>query len=115
MEFEAHCRKGFGKDHTKFSPVATASYRLLPDIKFLTPVTGSLAVELKVTFISSRPQTLRFRAICPIHCTRGTSLTHLTYLHLTSFHVTSRHPSSLHTLPHLIAISLAGNVSDAGI
>lgn len=30
IEFEAHCRKGVGKDHTKFSPVATASYRLLP-------------------------------------------------------------------------------------
>lgn len=30
IEFEAHCRKGIGKDHTKFSPVATASYRLLP-------------------------------------------------------------------------------------
>ena len=30
IEFEAHCRKGLGKDHTKFSPVATASYRLLP-------------------------------------------------------------------------------------
>ena len=50
MEFEAHCRKGMGKDHTKFSPVATASYRLLPDIKLLTPVTGALAVELKVSY-----------------------------------------------------------------
>lgn len=30
IEFEAHCRKGVGKDHTKFSPVSTASYRLLP-------------------------------------------------------------------------------------
>lgn len=30
IEFEAHCRKGIGKDHTKFSPCATASYRLLP-------------------------------------------------------------------------------------
>lgn len=48
MEFEAHCRKGLGKDHTKFSPVATASYRLLPDIRLLTPVTGPLAHELKV-------------------------------------------------------------------
>lgn len=30
IEFEAHCRKGIGKDHAKFSPVATAAYRLLP-------------------------------------------------------------------------------------
>jgi DNA-directed RNA polymerases I and III subunit RPAC1 len=30
---EAHCEKGVGKDHAKFSPVATASYRLLPHIE----------------------------------------------------------------------------------
>jgi DNA-directed RNA polymerase alpha subunit len=30
IALEAHARKGIGKDHTKFSPVATASYRLLP-------------------------------------------------------------------------------------
>mmetsp|Transcript_16612 Transcript_16612/g.15964 ORF Transcript_16612/g.15964 Transcript_16612/m.15964 type:complete len:343 (+) Transcript_16612:133-1161(+) len=47
IEFEAHCRKGLGKDHTKFSPVATASYRLLPDVRFLEPVTGDLALELQ--------------------------------------------------------------------
>ncbi|CAM9341335.1 unnamed protein product [Discosporangium mesarthrocarpum] len=29
---EMHCRKGNGKDHAKFSPVATASYRLLPRV-----------------------------------------------------------------------------------
>jgi len=46
IEFEAHCRKGVGKDHAKFSPVATASYRLLPDIDFLQPVTGARAEEL---------------------------------------------------------------------
>lgn len=28
------CRKGNGRDHAKFSPVATASYRLLPRIRF---------------------------------------------------------------------------------
>ena len=47
IEFEAHCRLGVGKDHTKFSPVATASYRLLPDISFASPVTGDAARELK--------------------------------------------------------------------
>ena len=30
IEFEAHCRRGLGKDHAKFSPCATAFYRLLP-------------------------------------------------------------------------------------
>mmetsp|Transcript_19969 Transcript_19969/g.33435 ORF Transcript_19969/g.33435 Transcript_19969/m.33435 type:complete len:383 (+) Transcript_19969:120-1268(+) len=47
IEFEAHCRKGVGKDHTKYSPVATASYRLLPDIVLNTPITGNDAEELK--------------------------------------------------------------------
>ncbi|KAJ1995410.1 DNA-directed RNA polymerase core subunit rpc40 [Coemansia spiralis] len=36
---ELHCEKGIGKDHAKFSPVATASYRLLPDIQILEDIT----------------------------------------------------------------------------
>lgn len=32
IQLEAHCVKGVGKDHAKFSPCATASYRLLPGI-----------------------------------------------------------------------------------
>jgi DNA-directed RNA polymerase I and III subunit RPAC1 len=47
IEFEAHCVKGVGKDHAKFSPVATASYRLLPEITFAEPITGDRAQELK--------------------------------------------------------------------
>ncbi|KAJ0399335.1 hypothetical protein P43SY_001524 [Pythium insidiosum] len=46
IALEAHCRKGVGKDHAKFSPVATASYRLLPHIEFKTPVTGPMAKKL---------------------------------------------------------------------
>ena len=46
IALEAHARKGIGKDHTKFSPVATASYRLLPDIRFPTPITGDRAQQL---------------------------------------------------------------------
>ncbi|XP_040283597.1 DNA-directed RNA polymerases I and III subunit RPAC1 [Bufo bufo] len=41
-----HCVKGIGKDHAKFSPVATASYRLLPEITLLRPVEGELAERL---------------------------------------------------------------------
>ncbi|CAO1631085.1 unnamed protein product [Sympodiomycopsis kandeliae] len=33
LRMELHCEKGIGKDHAKFSPVATASYRLLPHIE----------------------------------------------------------------------------------
>ena len=48
IELEAHAVKGVGKDHAKFSPVATASYRLLPEITVNTEkVTHELAHELK--------------------------------------------------------------------
>ena len=47
INLEAHCHKGIGKDHSKYSPCATASYRLMPDIRFGAPVQGALAHELK--------------------------------------------------------------------
>lgn len=43
---EAHCIKGMGKEHAKWSPVATAWYRLLPEAVLLRPVEGDLAEEL---------------------------------------------------------------------
>ena len=46
ITLEAHAVKGIGKDHAKFSPVATASYRLLPAVQLLKPVYDDLAVEL---------------------------------------------------------------------
>lgn len=39
-----------GKDHAKFSPVATASYRLLPEISLLQPIEGDLAEKLQKCF-----------------------------------------------------------------
>lgn len=39
-----------GKDHAKFSPVATASYRLLPEITLLEPIEGEKAERLKHCF-----------------------------------------------------------------
>lgn len=39
--------KGIGKDHAKFSPVATASYRLMPGVELKAPVTGADAEQLK--------------------------------------------------------------------
>ncbi|KAJ2376362.1 DNA-directed RNA polymerase core subunit rpc40 [Coemansia sp. RSA 2607] len=47
---EMHCEKGVGKDHAKFSPVATASYRLLPEIQLLEDITGEDADALKECF-----------------------------------------------------------------
>lgn len=41
------CEKGIGKTHSKWSPVCTAYYRLLPDIKFKETIKGEDAKELK--------------------------------------------------------------------
>ncbi|XP_036403144.1 DNA-directed RNA polymerases I and III subunit RPAC1 [Megalops cyprinoides] len=50
LDIIMHCVKGIGKDHAKFSPVATASYRLLPEITLLQPVEGETAERLKRCF-----------------------------------------------------------------
>lgn len=34
IELEAHAMKGMGKSHAKWSPVATAWYRMLPEVIF---------------------------------------------------------------------------------
>lgn len=39
-------RQSVGKDHAKYSPVSTASYRLLPEIVFTEPVQGEAAEKL---------------------------------------------------------------------
>jgi len=46
IDLRMHCVKGVGCDHAKFSPVATASYRLLPEITLLRPITGDLTERL---------------------------------------------------------------------
>lgn len=46
VALEAHCRKGVGKDHAKFSPVATASYRLMPKVELLERFEGADAMRL---------------------------------------------------------------------
>ncbi|OWF55187.1 DNA-directed RNA polymerases I and III subunit RPAC1-like [Mizuhopecten yessoensis] len=50
LDLKLRCVKGLGKDHAKFSPVATASYRLLPEITLLQPVVNHLAEKLKNCF-----------------------------------------------------------------
>ncbi|KAF7383466.1 hypothetical protein HZH66_012816 [Vespula vulgaris] len=45
-----HAVKGIGRDHAKFSPVATATYRLLPDIQITKTVRGEMAQRLKSCF-----------------------------------------------------------------
>lgn len=43
---EVVCEKGIGKTHAKWSPVCTAYYRNLPDIRILEPIIGADAEEL---------------------------------------------------------------------
>jgi len=50
IDLELHCVKGIGKDHAKFSPVATASYRLLPDIIITKPILGKDAEKFQKCF-----------------------------------------------------------------
>lgn len=50
LDIELHCCKNIGKVHAKWSPVATASYRLMPEITLTQRVTGSKAHRLKDCF-----------------------------------------------------------------
>jgi DNA-directed RNA polymerase I and III subunit RPAC1 len=50
IELDMHCIKGIGADHAKFSPVATATYRLLPEIKILRPIIGDDAKKFAKCF-----------------------------------------------------------------
>ncbi|KDP39298.1 hypothetical protein JCGZ_01055 [Jatropha curcas] len=47
IELEAHAVKGIGKTHAKWSPVATAWYRMLPEVVLLEDVQDEVAEELK--------------------------------------------------------------------
>ncbi|XP_058115324.1 uncharacterized protein LOC131258205 [Magnolia sinica] len=46
IELEAHAVKGVGKTHAKWSPVATAWYRMLPEVVLLKEVEDAKAEEL---------------------------------------------------------------------
>ena len=50
IDIEMHARKGIGADHAKFSPVATASYRLMPRIDIVKPIVGAEAKKFARCF-----------------------------------------------------------------
>lgn len=50
LDMEMHMHKGVGSDHAKFSPVATASYRLLPTINITRPILGADAEKFARCF-----------------------------------------------------------------
>jgi DNA-directed RNA polymerases I and III subunit RPAC1 len=50
VDMDLHCIKGLGMDHAKFSPVATATYRLLPKIDITKPILGIDAAKFQACF-----------------------------------------------------------------
>jgi DNA-directed RNA polymerase I and III subunit RPAC1 len=50
IEMLLHAYKGIGQDHAKFSPVATAAYRLMPTIDILKPIIGADAKKFARCF-----------------------------------------------------------------
>jgi DNA-directed RNA polymerases I and III subunit RPAC1 len=50
IDLTMHCHKGKGMDHAKFSPVATATYRLLPTITITKPILGPDARKFQKCF-----------------------------------------------------------------
>lgn len=50
ISLRAHCILGIGSDHAKFSPVSTASYRLMPHIDIKEPITGDAAKRFQKCF-----------------------------------------------------------------
>ncbi|KAJ3861705.1 DNA-directed RNA polymerase [Lentinula novae-zelandiae] len=50
VEMVLHARKGVGKDHAKWSPVATASYRLHPNIVITKPIRMERAGDFRACF-----------------------------------------------------------------
>ncbi len=50
IDLEMHMHKGIGSDHAKFSPVCTASYRLMPTITITRPILGEDAVKFAGCF-----------------------------------------------------------------
>lgn len=50
LDMTMHAHLGVGKDHAKFSPVATATYRLMPQITITQPILGADAIKFQGCF-----------------------------------------------------------------
>ncbi|ORY80391.1 DNA-directed RNA polymerases I and III subunit RPAC1 [Protomyces lactucae-debilis] len=53
VDLELHAVRGIGQDHAKFSPVSPASYRMMPTITLLEPITGEDAHKFQKCFPKS--------------------------------------------------------------
>lgn len=60
IELEAHAVKGIGKEHAKWSPVATAWYRMLPEVTMLAvlPSPNPHQIKRKIVFLWCDPYIL---------------------------------------------------------
>ena len=63
-----HCHLGTGKDHAKWSPVGTASYRLLPEIILKERVTGEKAERLQKCFSKGVIELVQEKGMCALGC-----------------------------------------------
>jgi hypothetical protein len=59
-----HCHLGIGRDHAKFSPVGTASYRLLPEIIIKERVAGEKAKRLQQCFAKGVIEIVKDKGAC---------------------------------------------------
>ena len=75
IDVKLYAVKGLGNDHAKFSPVATAFYRLLPEITLNRTVKGEQAERLQSCFSpgvirkeipTAKLQSCRLRSFCTI-------------------------------------------------
>ena len=55
LDVECVARKGIGKDHAKFSPVATATFQTVPDIRLNHSLLAGMSVEEKLEWVRSCP------------------------------------------------------------
>lgn len=63
IDLELHCIKGIGKDHAKWSPVGTATYRLMPSIRLLQEINGDEASKFAKCFPDGVVEVIKGKAV----------------------------------------------------
>ena len=55
LKLKAIARKGIGKDHAKWQPVATVTFQYMPDIRINQALMDTLSEEQKLEWVRSSP------------------------------------------------------------